>query len=176
MVNDLRMQLLRRRDAEQEVRRELVSRHGRILLPDKSQDPRLVERMQAIDRENTEWLKSVVREHGWPGRSLVGRDGSDAAWLLVQHADHDAPFQRECLDLLTEAVAKGEGDQRNLAYLTDRVMLKERGVQRYGTQFRYGPEGPEPQPLEDPERVDELRATIGLDPLSEYRKRFEEHH
>jgi hypothetical protein len=29
-----------------------------------------------------------VTEHGWPGRSLVGEDGAEHAWCLVQHAAH----------------------------------------------------------------------------------------
>jgi hypothetical protein len=131
-----------------------------------------IDELQRILRENADWLKGVIREHGWPGHSLVGVDGSDVAWLLVQHADHDPAFQRECLDLLEQAVSLGEASQSNLAYLTDRVLLKEQGRQRYGTQFTHGPNGPEPQPLEDPDRVDELRAAVGLIPLAEYRKHF----
>ena len=52
-------------------------------------------------------------------------------------------------------------------------MLKETGRQRYGTQFQQGKDGPEPFPLEEPDRVDELRAAAGLMPLAEYRKGFE---
>ena len=63
--------------------------------------------------------------------------------------------------------------QSNVAYLTDRVTLKETGRQRYGTQFQHGKDGAEPFPLEEPDRVDELRAAAGLMPLAEYRKGFE---
>jgi hypothetical protein len=48
-----------------------------------------------------------------------------AAWLLVQHADHDPAFQRVCLELLGGAVRAGEADVRHHAYLTDRVLLAE---------------------------------------------------
>ncbi len=166
-MQDLRVELLRRQRLDQAIRRQLIS-GGSV-----EQD--LLDQMHAIDHENTTWLKGIVEAEGWPGRSRVGADGSDAAWLLVQHADHDLPFQRRCLAMLEEAVAKDEASQRNLAYLTDRVMLKERGVQRFGTQFRNGPAGPEPQPLEQPEFVDELRASVGLEPLSEYAKGFQPH-
>lgn len=163
-MQNLRIELLRRQGIDQAIRGQLTS-GGTV-----EQD--LIDQIHAIDRENTAWLKGIVEARGWPGTSRVGVDGSDAAWLLVQHADHDLPFQRRCLAMLEEAVAKGEASPRNLAYLTDRVMLKERGVQRFGTQFRNGPTGPEPQPLEQPESVDELRATMGLEPLSEYAKGF----
>src|SRR5690606_17036250 len=41
------------------------------------------------DKANTEWLKAVVAERGWPTISEVGEEASYKAWLLVQHADQD---------------------------------------------------------------------------------------
>jgi uncharacterized protein DUF6624/ClpA/ClpB-like protein len=162
---ELRSELLRRRDADQAPRRKM-----RVGAP---VDQALIREMEATQRDNVEWLKQVIADRGWPGRSLVGGDGADAAWLIAQHAGHDLDFQRQCLGLLEEAAAAGEVSQSNVAYLTDRVMLTETGHQRYGTQFRHGKDGPEPFPLEDPDRVDELRASAGLMPLAEYRKAFE---
>lgn len=162
---ELRSELLRRREADQAPRRKMR--------PGTPFDRGLLTEMEATQRDNVEWLKQVIADRGWPGRSLVGPDGADAAWLIVQHAAHDPDFQRECLGLLEEAAAAGEVSQSNVAYLTDRVMLKETGRQRYGTQFQHGKDGPEPFPLEDPDRVDELRAAAGLMPLAEYRKGFE---
>lgn len=168
---ELRRELLRRRDVDQTPRR-----WGRMGGPHETGGAAVVEAfiglVHAIARENAEWLKGVLRAGTWPGRSLVGQDGSGAAWLIAQHADHDPAFQRECLELLEEVVARGDASQGNLAYLTDRVLLRECGRQRYGTQFTHGAGGPEPLPLEDPERVDELRANVGLPPLSEYAKAF----
>lgn len=78
-----------------------------------------------IDADNTAWLKAVVAEHGWPGRELVGDQGADDAWLLVQHADRDPGFQHEALELLTGAVEAADAPPRHLAYLTDRVLIAE---------------------------------------------------
>src|SRR5207244_6160203 len=96
-------------------------------------------RGEAIDADNTAWLKDVVRRHGWPGCSLVGAEAANAAWLLVQHADRDPAFQRECLSLMEAAVAAGDASPADLAYLTDRVLRAEGKPQRYGTQFTQGP-------------------------------------
>ena len=38
--------------------------------------------LRAVDA-NTARMKTIVAERGWPGRSLVGEDGAQAAWLLV---------------------------------------------------------------------------------------------
>ena len=139
-----------------------------------SVDPELTAQLDATIRDNTEWLGGIIQEWGWPGRSLVGDDGADVAWLLAQHSDHDPTLQRRCLDLLAVAADCGDASPSNLAYLTDRVLLKERGTQVYGTQFTSGASGPEPRPIEDPEGVDERRAAIGLRPLTEYAELFRE--
>ncbi|HKO86707.1 MAG TPA: DUF6624 domain-containing protein [Actinomycetota bacterium] len=52
------------------------------------------EQIRAVDAANTPRMQAIVQARGWPGRTLVGDDGAQAAWLLVQHADHDPAFQR----------------------------------------------------------------------------------
>jgi hypothetical protein len=137
-------------------------------------DPKLVERLREIDRKNTARMKEVIDKHGWPGKALVGDDGSHAAWLLVQHADADKPFQKRCLELMKESVKRGEASGRELAYLTDRVLVGEGQKQLYGTQFRQADGKMEPSPIEDEANVDKRRAEVGLEPLADYRKRLEE--
>ena len=105
---ELRAELLRRVAADQEAR-GVMDR----------------EAVAAADGENLPWLRQVITDFGWPGKSLVGEDGADAAWLLAQHADSDPAFQRQCLDLLTAAVLHGEATITQQAYLTDRVLLHE---------------------------------------------------
>lgn len=91
MNEELRAELLRRVAADQEARR--------------ARDARA---MAAADGENLPWLRQVITDVGWPGKSLVGEDGAQAAWLLAQHVGRDPAFQRRCLDLLTAAVQRGE--------------------------------------------------------------------
>lgn len=157
---ELRQELLRRRDLDQALLHRMYG---------KRVDADLQERLDTCTRENTEWLRGVIRQWGWPGRLLVGEDGAVAAWLLAQHSDHDLAFQRECLNLLEVAVANGDAGKKYLAHLTDRVMVAERGTQIYGTQFTLGKHGPEPQPIEDPAAVERRRSEMGLAPLAAYR-------
>ena len=51
---------------------------------------------------------AMIEEHGWPGNSLVGEDGSHAAWFILQHSIERPDLQRRCLPLLSTAVANGE--------------------------------------------------------------------
>jgi Family of unknown function (DUF6624) len=88
--------------------------------------------LASVDADNLAWLKDVIAEVGWPGRSMVGKDGAHAAWLLAQHADRDPAFQRRRLDLVTQAAARGQASPAELAYLTDRGLLAEGKSQEYG--------------------------------------------
>jgi hypothetical protein len=151
MNADLRAGLLRRVAPGQEARRarDMVA-------------------AQRADADNLPWLRQVIAEHGWPGRSDVGDDGSQAAFLLVQHADADPVFQRECLGLLTAAVSQGEASRQHLALLTDRVLVAEGQPQEYGTQLEARGGEWAPLPIRDPDGVDARRAEMSLPPLAEY--------
>jgi len=61
------------------------------------------ERNEEIDNENTKILKQIILEYGWPTISMAGKEASNAAWVIAQHADHDISFQKLCLSLLKQA-------------------------------------------------------------------------
>ena len=111
-----------------------------------------------IRRKNHDLIRKIVREHGWPGKSLAGEDGAHAAWLVVQHMDHDLDFQRSCLALMQQSFLAGEVSAHDFAYLTDRVRTHEGRPQMYGTQ------GLGVLSAEDEARVNGNRAAIGLPP------------
>lgn len=169
----LRADLLRRAERDQEVRIRLVAfaRTHKLAFDSDELTKRaksILEEMAGIDSENACWLKMVITQHGWPGRTLVGRDGAHAAFLLVQHASRDRELQRECLRLM-EAAPNGEVAGPDWALLTDRVRLAEGKKQLYGTQieFREGTWQIQGE-VEDPDRLDERRKQLGLPPLDEY--------
>ncbi len=122
-----------------------------------------------VDVANTDRLREIVADVGWPGRALVGDQGADHAWLIAQHADHQLDSQRLFLDALREAVENGDAPARHLAYLTDRVAMNEGRPQRYGTQVAEMNHGRAvPWPIDEPDAVDARRAAAGLPPLSEH--------
>jgi len=134
---------------------------------------------EEVDRRNAEAMKRIVGEIGWSTVSKVGKEASDAAWLLIQHADHDPEFQLQCLALMRQE-PENEVSLRNVAYLEDRVRVNTNRGQMYGTQFhetrdevgnvvRY-----EPRLIEDVEHLNERRAQMGLEPHEEYAKHLTE--
>ena len=58
----------------------------------------------------------------------------------------------------------------------DRVLLKEAGEQRYGTQWVIDPltRASSPSPIGEAERVDERRANVGLGTLAENKQRIDD--
>lgn len=129
-------------------------------------------RLGRVDGPNTERLKETVAERGWPTRAEVGKDGREAVFLIVQHADRDSAFQSEallsdpCERLIYEV---GDASDNDLALLTDRVRVAKGQGQLYGSQL-YVKSGKSPalRPIEDEANVDALRAEIRLPPLSEH--------
>jgi len=159
--HDLAAELHRRAEEDQAARR----------LPAGTHDGR---EMRRIDADNTAWLQQVIAEHGWPGLALAGEQGADEAWLLAQHADLAPAFQRQALELLKAAVAAGDAPPRHQAYLTDRVLVAAGEPQVYGTQYTDDGDGSNlrQQPVADPDRLDERRAAMGLEPSAAYDRRM----
>jgi hypothetical protein len=160
MNEQLKQEILEMADEDRRVRAELVAT-GELF---DGYNPRMAE----VHRRNGERLQAIVREFGWPGKSLVGDDGAEAAWLVLQHAIGNPQLQRECLPLLRESAQVGESEPYQVAFLEDRIAVFEGRPQRYGTQFDWDENGElSPLPLLDPKGVDRHRASVGLGPLAE---------
>jgi hypothetical protein len=125
-------------------------------------------RMAEVHQRNAQRLAAIMRDVGWPGRSVVGTRAADAAWLVLQHAIGDPSVMRRGLELVRVSAATGDVDPIQVAMLEDRIRTFSGLPQRYGTQFDWDEDGVmNPRPIEDAEHVDERRRAIGLPPLAE---------
>jgi hypothetical protein len=165
----LRAEMLRRAADGQRVRDEMndvLARGGQGF------DTTIFTRQRTADSVNTEWFAEVVAARGWPGRSLVGNDGADAAARLVRYAERYTSLQARVLPLLERAYRAGEATGQQVALLTDQLATARRQPQVYGTQARlerglrvvY-------LPIADSANVDARRAALGLPPLAAYWER-----
>ncbi len=78
MNTELRRQLLNMVEEDQRVRTELAAT-GELF---QEYEPR----MEEVHRRNAQELEAMIEQYGWLGKSLVGENGANAAWLILQHA------------------------------------------------------------------------------------------
>jgi hypothetical protein len=155
----LRAALISRGRQDQAVREVFLAGHH--------QDSTDLRQLADVDADNTSFLKKIVAERGWPGRSLVGRDAADAAFLILQHSP-DTAFQAKTLPLLEKAYANGEAEGQQVALLTDRVAVQRGQPQTYGTQAAVVNGRFRLKPIADSANVDARRAKLGMPPVAAY--------
>jgi len=130
-------------------------------------------RMQALQNEkNLAELEALLDSKGWPEKSQVGSDASEAAFYVLQHANTAA--QKKYIKLFEEACIKNEGNWQQYALLFDRMRITQNLPQKYGTHAILDNRTTGElilYPLEDENRVDEWRKEKGLEPLNEYMAR-----
>ncbi len=127
-----------------------------------------------IERDSINLLKvvSILDRHGWLGRDKVGARGNQTLFLVIQHSNQKT--QEKYLPMMREAVKKGNANAGNLALLEDRVALAQGKKQVYGSQIGFDKTAGKSYvlPLDDPDHVDERRASVGLGPLADYVRRW----
>lgn len=153
----LRDELLQMRASDQEVRQ--AADHGDF------------GKWVDTDARNQKRLKEIIKQYGWPTRSMVGEDGAQAAWLIAQHSDSDKDFQKKVLGLMEPLVKRDEASGKSYAYLYDRTHYP----QRFGTQGSCVSRGKwQPFEIEDIANVDERRREVKMPALADYAKLFTE--
>jgi len=132
----------------------------------------LFQRMQTQDAQNEARVEAIITQYGWPGARLVGRTGSMAAFLVVQHSNLAAI--QKYLPLIREETRQGGLAPQNLALMEDRVLVFQGQPQVYGSQVRTNTSTGQAEffPIAEEARVDERRATMGLGTLADYAKGF----
>ena len=120
------------------------------------------------DSTNLIKVKAILDRYGWLGTDVVGAKGNITLFFVIQHADQAT--QEKYLPMMREAVKNGKAQGSALALLEDRVALGQGKRQIYGSQIGRDSETQAyyVSPMIDPDNVDKRRATVGLEPLSEY--------
>ncbi|WP_199119857.1 DUF6624 domain-containing protein [Pedobacter sp. ASV28] len=126
------------------------------------------EEMKELHNRNTNILSDIIDRIGYPTIDKVGKEANEATWLIIQHSIGQPKFMKKCVQLLESAVNENKADQKNLAYLTDRIAVFEGKPQLYGTQFDWDKQGElSPNPFDNLTKVNERRKSIGLNTLEE---------
>jgi hypothetical protein len=118
------------------------------------------------DSINLPQIEAILDKYGWLGPDKIGFFGAQTLFLVIQHAPLN--IQEKYLPMMQEAVKKGKALPRDLAFLEDRIALRQGKKQLYGSQLFTDETGTFVQPVEDPDNLDTRRASVWLEPMSEY--------
>lgn len=110
----------------------------------------------------------IYNNMGFPSKEKCGTRGNDVIPFIVIHSDN-LIYQKKYLPLFQKACEDKEIRWEMFALLWDKISLKEKGYQRYGTQFEVDSFGNilGLYKLENMNMTNEWRKQVGLDPLSD---------
>ena len=123
--------------------------------------------MEQVHLENAKRLKEIISEIGFPTISKVGKEGSDAAWLIIQHSISDPKFMKSSYELMLQN--KTDISIQNLALLYDRILYFQGKPQKFGTQYDAKNRI---FPVENKERLNEFRKEFQLPSI--YQEKIDE--
>ena len=99
-----------------------------------------------VDATHQYRIHKLIDEYGYPTIDLIGKEGLEDFWLLVQHQDFDLDLQIACLK-------KCDFSPKEYMHLYDRVQVNKGLDIKYGTQFN--------QPIRNLEETNKLRVEKG---------------
>lgn len=88
--------------------------------------------IRPVDSTNLLRVAQIIRQYGYPGKTLVGEPTNEVALLIIQHTARIPEF----LPLIVWAVKQGEVPFRLYALMLDRKLMHEGRPQVYGSQGR----------------------------------------
>lgn len=112
----------------------------------------------------------LYKEHGFPSRKQVDEDIYKAAVVLTLHQ----PLQNlEDIFNDIKKLSTDEVNPKDLAYMTDKILVCKGKKQIYGTQYKINNGKIEFIAMEHTNNVEQRRKEVGLEPLEEYKKKAE---
>ena len=116
-------------------------------------------------------VTTLIDHRGWISPGEVDGNACQALWLVFSNAD--LATRQHYLPLMRAAAKENRADKAELAQLEDQTALDEGRRQIYGSQFGLDQKTGQSyvRPIDDPDHVDERRATMGLEPMAESVKR-----
>ena len=121
-----------------------------------------------LDADNLKKIEDIFSKHGYPGKRLVGTKLSEVAFMIIQHRSLEK--QEQYLPLIEKAIENQDLERIYLPYLIDRIRMRKKLPQVYGTQLIWNKkkEKLELYPVEDIKNVDARRDKMNLPDLKYY--------
>lgn len=123
-------------------------------------------KLEKIHLSNARKLSDLIEKLGFPVLSNAGEQGVRLSWLIIQHAISWPDFMRESIIQMRLAAAQNDYILELLAYTDDRIAYFEGRPQLYGTNMDWIDGEFKRTPVEDIEKLDARRKSLGLPPVS----------
>ncbi len=124
--------------------------------------------MNAVDQENQAVVFGILDKEGWPA-GLCSLANS-AIFLVIDHAA--LPAQEKYSPMVKEKADEGIIGKGDAATLQDRILMRKGEKQIYGTQTASVRKDDGTVyylwPVENPDKLDELRKEVNLPPIADY--------
>ena len=125
-------------------------------------------KMEETDSTNLATVSQILDTYGWP--SGLSDTANKAIFLVIDHSD--LKTMNKYIGLFRDAVEKGYIQMNDLVTMEDRMLMNEGKPQKYGTQAYSLVEDGKTViyiwPVEDPDKLDALRKSVGLMPIGAY--------
>jgi hypothetical protein len=124
-------------------------------------------------------IEAIIKQYGYPGKTLVGESTNEAAFFVLQHSDKIDQY----LAVVKQAADKKELPFRLYAMMKDRSLMYNKQPQIWGSQAKglsvHNPETGKYAwkffiwPMNDPQDVNKRRKEAGFEEtIEEYAKRM----
>lgn len=170
-ANSIDKRLAEVREADQTIRNQMMELTKAVTIEGRTEliDSLLhtSEQMELIDARNISIVDSLLHQ-GLP--KGLAADSYETIWLVIDHAPLGK--QETYLPLIEQMSARNLIGKDDYATLFDRIAMGQNRPQRYGTQsVQFGVNEAQQLhlwPVENPEILDSLRASVGMSPIAEY--------
>ena len=127
------------------------------------------EEMLSMDAFNQTYVTNLLDSNGWPEK--LSDCANRAIFYVIQHEPQS--FQEKYFHLVKEKAYQGIVLKSDAATLEDRILMRSQKKQKYGTQTinqktKDGDDVTYVWPVENDEKIDELRSSVGLPPMNLY--------
>ena len=125
-------------------------------------------KMEETDSANLASVSHILDNYGWPAG--LSDAANKAIFLVIDHSD--LKTMNKYIGLFSDAVDKGYLSMNDLVTMEDRMLMNSGKPQKYGTQAYSLVEDGKTViyiwPVEDPDKLDALRKSVGLMPIESY--------
>ena len=154
----IKNEIIKMKDRDQKILEEISKRSN--IFDDYHKELRYIHQANALR------LQEIIEKIGFPTISKVGKEGYEAAFIIIQHAIDFPDFMKISAEMLKKEASTDNASIIHYAYLIDRIHVYQDLNQIYGTQFDFDASGEMcPINVEDLEKVNHNRLAIGLNSI-----------